>query len=159
MHGPSAMTVQVPVSGFDAPIAGALSAMVCASIAGLWACGALQSAGSGLWAVGVLASSLILTMYLVRCARTVRAVAVLRWDGQNWFWSCGPDDASCMAKCVMDLQRWMLLQVQLPDGSREWLWLRRKALAKNWYPLRRALIFSAITAHDRAVNGPWGQRY
>lgn len=159
MHGPSATTLEAPVSGFDAPIAGALSAMVYASIAGLWACGALQSSGSGLWAAGVLASSLILTMYLARCARTVRAVAVLRWDGQNWFWSRGSDDAICMAKWVMDLQLWMLLQVQLPDGSREWLWLRRKALAKNWYPLRRALIFSATTAHDRVVSGPWGQGY
>ena len=159
MDGPSAVTVEASVSGGDAFIAAALTCMVIASIAGLVGCGALQSPVNGIWAAGVLASSLGLTLYLARCSQMVRAVAVLRWDGQNWFWSCEKDDALCSVHWVMDLQLWMLLQVQLPGGRREWLWLRRKAYAKNWYPVRRALIFSATAAHDPAVVGPLGQGF
>jgi hypothetical protein len=51
----------------------------------------------------------------------------------------------------MDLQVWMLLRLQTSEGDSEWIWLRRKDHLNTWEPLRRALIFDAVSADDRPV--------
>lgn len=157
MDGPPALTIELIDARADAAIAVALTCLLMACLAALVACGALQSPERVLGAVFLVCTSLILTGCLVRRMRVLQPVSVLRWDGQSWYGSCGQGDALCSVQWMMDLRYWMLLQVRELGGGRAWLWLRRKAYAKNWYALRRALIFSARTAHDHAESGLSGQ--
>ena len=47
---------------------------------------------------------------------------------------------------------WMLLRPQTSEGACEWIWLQRKGHVKIWYPLRRVLIFDAVSDHDLSVE-------
>ena len=154
MDGPPALTIEPEdAAAGDAFIAAGLSAALMASIAALTACGALQSHEHALGATCLVFLSLALTGLLIHRARRQEPASVLRWDGQSWYWSCGQEDALCAVQWMMDVQYGMLLRVHMPDGSRKSLWLRRKAHAKNWCALRRALIFSGSTAYPRVESG------
>ncbi len=153
MDGPSALTLELTGSKSDAAIAAGLCCVLLVCTTALGVAGALRSAEHLLAAVALAVLSLATSWYLARRSEVLPLHAALRWDGQGWLWSCGHDDASCSVRWMMDLQYGMLLQVQLPGGTRHWLWLWRKAHAKNWFALRRALIFSARTAHDHAKSG------
>lgn len=153
MDGPSALTVEFTGPKSDAAIAAGLCCVLLACVAALGMAGAWRSAGEFLPAAALIALSFSTCGYLVWRCEVLPLHAVLRWDGQAWLWSCSHDDAACSVRWMMDLQYGMLLQVQLPVGKRHWLWLWRKAHAKNWFALRRALIFSASTANARPESG------
>ena len=153
MDGPPAVTVEVPAHRTDAAIAAALNGVFTACIVALVFGGSIRFAEQWLGVAALLALSLLPAWQLVRISCR-RSGARLRWDGEGWSWSCAGHDAACSVRWTMDLQHWMLLQLRQEDGHQEWVWLRRKALAKNWFALRRALIFSAGAAHDSTKSGP-----
>jgi hypothetical protein len=99
----------------------------------------------------MLLFSLALAVFCITRSRPAVHGSVLRWDGRNWFWSRQNDDGVCAVHCVMDLQLCVLLRLQTSEGAREWIWLQRKDHVKSWYPLRRVLIFDAVSADDRPV--------
>jgi len=153
MHGPSALTLELTGVRWDAAIAAGLSCVLLVCITALIFAGAFRSLEHGLAAAALIVVSLAPTWYLVRGSGIPSLDTVLRWDGQAWLWSCNQEDAACSVRWMMDVQHGMLLQVELPGGKQQWLWLWRKAHAKNWFALRRALIFSASTTDDRAESG------
>ena len=145
------MTVAIPGVGLDGPVAAGLTFLLVLSLVGLFAFGAVQIPADLIYMVVLLLSSLVLAVFCATRSRPAVHGSVLRWDGQNWFWSRQNDDALCAVQCVMDLQAWMLLRLQTSEGACEWIWLQRKDHHKNWYPLRRALIFDAVPADERPV--------
>ena len=151
MGGPPAVTVVVSGLGLDCPIAVGMSFLLVLSLAGLFASGALQIPAGLIYPVLLLLGSLGLVVFWVPRARDATHGLVLRWDGQNWLWSRQKDDGVCSVQCVMDLQACMLLRLQTSDGASEWIWLQRKDHLNSWEPLRRALIFDAVSADDGPV--------
>jgi hypothetical protein len=151
MGGPPAVTVVVSGLGLDGPIAVGMTFLLVLSLAGLFASGALQIPADLIYPVLLLLGSLGLAVFWVPRARNATHGLVLRWDGQNWLGSRQKDDGVFTVQCVMDLQVWMLLRLQTSDGASEWIWLRQKDHLNAWEPLRRVLIFDAVSADDRPV--------
>jgi hypothetical protein len=151
MGGPPAVTVVVSGLGLDGPIAVGMTFLLVLSLAGLFASGALQIPADLIYPLLLLLGSLGLAVFWVPRARNATHGLVLRWDGQNWLWSRQKDDGVFSVQCVMDLQVWMLLRLQTSEGDSEWIWLRRKDHRNTWEPLRRALIFDAVSVDDRPV--------
>ena len=152
MGGPPAVTVAIPGVGLDGPIAAGLTFLLVLSLVGLFAFGAVQIPADLIYTVLLLLSSIVLAVFCVARSRPAVHGSVLRWDGQNWFWSRQNDDALCAVQCVMDFQAWMLLRLQTSEGACEWIWLQRKGRVKIWYPLKRVLIFDAVSDHDLSVE-------
>ena len=151
MGGPPAVTLAIPGVGLDGHIAAGLTLLLVLGLVGLFAFGAVQIPADLIYLLPLLLFSLALAVFCMTRARLATHAPVLRWDGQNWFWSRQNDDALCAVQCVMDLQAWMLLRLQTSEGACEWVWLQRKGHVKIWYPLRRVLIFDAISEHDLSV--------
>jgi hypothetical protein len=151
MSGPPAVTVAIPGAGLDGPIAAVLTSVLVLALVGLFAFGAVQIPADLIYLAPLLLFSLALAVFCVTRSRSAVHGSVLRWDGQNWFWSSQNDDGVCAVQCVMDLQVWMLLRVQSPEGACEWIWLQRKDHVKRWFALRRVLIFDFVSADDRPV--------
>ena len=148
MGGPPAVTVVVSGLGLDGPIAVGMTVLLVLSLAGLFACGALQISADLIYPSLLLLGSMGLAIFWLLRPRTSTHSLVLRWDGQNWLWSRQNHDGVCAVHCVMDLQVWMLLRLQTSEGASEWIWLQRKDHVHSWEPLRRALIFDAASADD-----------
>ena len=151
MGGPPAVTVVVSGLGLDGPLAVGMTFLLVLSLAGLFACGALQMPADLIYPSLMLLGSLGLAVFWVPRARASTHGLVLRWDGQSWLWSRQKDDGVCAVQCVMDLQVWMLLRLQTSEGASARIWLQRKDHLTSWEPLRRALIFDAVSADDRPV--------
>ena len=151
MGGPPAVTVEIPGVGLDGHIAAGLTFVLVLALVGLFAFGALQIPADLIYTVPLLGGSLGLAVFCAVRSRLASHESVLRWDGQNWFWSRHNDDGVCTVQCVMDLQVGMLLRMQSPEGACEWIWLLRKDHVKHWFALRRVLIFDAVSADDRPV--------
>lgn len=151
MGGPPAVTLAIFGVGLDGLIAAGLTFLLVLTLVGLFGFGAVQIPADLIYVVLLLLSSLALTVFCMSRSRPAVHGSVLRWDGQSWFWSCQNDDGVCAVHCVMDLQVWMLLRLQTSEGAREWVWLQRKDHVKSWYPLRRVLIFDAVSADDQPV--------
>jgi len=151
MGGPPAVTVEIPGVGLDGHIAVGLTLVLVLALVGLFAFGAVQIPADLIYLVPMLLFSLALAVFCVTRSRPAVHGSVLRWDGQNWFWSRQNDDGVCAVHCVMDLQVWMLLRLQTSEGAREWTWLQRKDHVKSWYPLRRVLIFDGVSVDERPV--------
>ena len=151
MSGPPAVTVAMTGVGLDGPIAAALTFLLALSLAGLFATGALQIPADLIYTAPLFVGSLGLAVFCAVRSRLASHGSVLRWDGQNWFWSRHNDDGVRAVQCVMDLQVGMLLRMQSPEGACEWIWLQRKDHVKHWFALRRVLIFDAVSADDRPV--------
>ena len=145
------MTVVLPSVSLDGSIAAGLTFVLVLALVGLFAFGAVQIPADLIYLVLTLLFSLALAVFCVTRSRPAVHVSVLRWDGQNWFWSRQNDDGVCAVQCVMDLQVWMLLRMQSPEGACEWIWLQRKDHVKHWFALRRVLIFDSVSADDRTV--------
>lgn len=153
MEGPGALTLEYTGSRSDAVIAAGLGCVVAACIAGLAVAGSLRTLQHSVAAVALMLASFGPSLYLMRRSGIAASHGVLRWDGQGWLWSWEHADSACPVGLMLDLHHVMLLQVGLPDGERQWLWLWRKAHAKNWFALRRALIFSASTTSKPTESG------
>ena len=151
MGGPPAVTLAIPGVGLDGHIAAGLTLLLILGLVGLFAFGAVQSPADLIYLLPLPLFSLALTVFCMTRARLAAHAPVLRWDGQNWSRSLQNGDGVCEVECVMDLQVCMLLKLQTLEGVREWIWLQRKDHHKNWYPLRRALIFDAVPADERPV--------
>ena len=151
MGGPPAVTLAIPSVGLDGHIAAGLTFLLVLTLVGLFGFGAVQIPADLIDLVPLLLCSLALTVFCVTRSVPAAHAPVLRWDGQNWSRSLQNGDGVCGVKCVMDLQVCMLLKLQTLEGVREWIWLQRKDHHKNWYPLRRALIFDAVPADERPV--------
>jgi len=152
MSGPPALTFAMRGNGLDGFIAAGMTLALALSLVGLFASGAMQSPADLLYTSVLLLGSLSLAVFCAACSRPTAWDAGLRWDGQSWFRSDQNDEGVCAVHCVMDFQVCMLLRLQAPEGAREWIWLRRKDHVKNWYPLRRALIFDNGSAHEPSVG-------
>ncbi len=135
----------------DSPLAVGMTFVLFLSLAGLFACGALQMPADLIYPLLMLLGSLGLAVFWVPRGRAATHGLVLRWDGQSWLWSCQKDDGVCAVQYVMDLQVWMLLRLQTSEGASHWIWLQRKDHLTSWEPLRRALIFDAVPADDGPV--------
>lgn len=76
------------------------------------------------------------------------ARGLLDWDGGQWLWFCGGDDAVVRVEPVVDLQRWLLVRLSPGEpgqggaASATWLWLTRGSDPEHWRSLRRAVYFS-----------------
>ena len=151
MGGPPAVTLAIPGVGLDGPIAAGLTFLLVLTLVGLFAFGAVQIPADLIYLATILLFSLALAGFCMTRSRPAVHGSVLRWDGHNWFWSRQNDDGVCAVRCVMDLQVWMLLRLRTSEGAGEWIWLQRKDHVKSWYPLRRVLIFDAVSADDRPV--------
>jgi hypothetical protein len=151
MGGPPAVTLAIPGDGLDGHIAAGLTFLLVLTLVGLLGFGAVQIPADLIYLAPMLLFSLELAGFCMTRSRPAVYGSVLRWDGQNWFWSRQNDDGVCAVHCVMDLQVWMLLRLQTSEGAREWIWLQRKDHVKSWYPLRRVLIFDAVSVDDRPV--------
>ena len=152
MGGPPAVTVAIPGVGLDGHIAAGLTFLLVLTLVGLFAFGAVQIPADLIYLAPMLLFSLALAGFCMTHSRPAVHGSVLRWDGQNWFWSRQNEDVLCAVQCVMDLQAWMLLRLQTSEGACEWIWLQRKGHVKIWYPLRRVLIFDAVSDHDLSVE-------
>jgi hypothetical protein len=128
-----------------------MTCLLVLSLAGLFACGALQTPADLIYPALLLLGSMGLAVFGLLRQRAATHGSVLRWDGQNWLWSRQKDDGVCSVQSVMDLQLWMLLRLQTSEGASEWIWLQRKDHVRSWEPLRRALIFGAASTSDGAV--------
>ena len=148
MDGPPAVTVAVSGRGLDGTIAVSMSFLLVLSLAGLFACGALQIPADLIYPTLLLLGSMGLAVFGLLRPRTATHDLVLRWDGQNWLWSRQKDEGVCSVQSVIDFQVWMLLRLQTSEGASEWIWLQRKDHVHSWEPLRRALIFDAASADD-----------
>ena len=155
MSGPPAVTVSITGGGLDGPIAASCALLLVLTMAGLFACGAAQIPADLLYILSLSLCSLCLVGFCVAWIHAQASPSVLRWDGQHWYCSRQDGDSVCAARCVLDLQVWMLLRLQIREGPSEWMWLQRKEHVKGWYPLRRALIFDAVSAHDRPALTQW----
>jgi hypothetical protein len=122
---------------------------------GLFAFGAVQIPADLIYIAPQPLFSLALAVFCMTRSRPAVHGSVLRWDGQNWFWSRQNDDGVCAVQCVMDLQVWMLLRMQSPQGACEWIWLQRKDHVKHWFALRRVLIFDSVSADDGPIAVHW----
>ena len=151
MGGPPSVTVVMEGGGLDESVAPAMTLLLSVGVVGLFTCGALQIPGDLLYAVPLFMGSLGLSVLAVRRSRRIQRGSVLLWDGHTWFWSQQRSDRVCAIRCIMDLQVCMLLRLQTTEASPEWVWLLRKDHVKNWYPLRRVLIFGAASVHDGAI--------
>lgn len=67
---------------------------------------------------------------------------VLRWDGQNWYWSGFGVAGLCHMVLALDLQTWMLVKVHTAGKRKVWLWLDAPSVGVKWAPLRRAIVAS-----------------
>jgi hypothetical protein len=152
MGGPPAVTVAIPGVGLDGHIAAGLTFLLVLTLVGLFGFGAVQIPADLIYLVPMLLFSLALAVFCMSRSRPAVHGSVLRWDGQNWFWSRQNDDGLCAVHCVMDFQAWMLLRLQTSEDARECIWLQRKDHVKSWYPLRRALIFDKVSADSPAVE-------
>lgn len=151
MGGPPAVTLVIPGVGLDGPIAAGLSALLVLGLVGLFAFGAVQTPADLIYTLPLLLCSIALAVLCMTRPPLATHAPVLRWDGRNWFRSFQDGDGVCEVEYVMDLQVCMLLKLRTLEGVREWIWLQRKDHHKNWYPLRRALIFDAVPADDWPV--------
>ncbi len=69
--------------------------------------------------------------------------ASLRWDGQQWLWTCA--DASCpvLVSVHLDLQHHLLLRLRPESGRALWCWAERVRQPVYWRSLRRAVYSPA----------------
>lgn len=74
---------------------------------------------------------------------------VLRWDGQNWYWSEFGVTSPCHVVAALDLQIWMLVSAHTDVKGKVWLWLDASFVGMKWIPLRRAIV-----AYGRFKNHP-----
>jgi hypothetical protein len=61
--------------------------------------------------------------------------ACLEWDGARWQWAGREGDP----RVTIDLNRWMLLYFEAPEGRRCWIAASRSATEGSWPALRAAL--------------------
>ena len=155
MSGPPAVTVATTGLGLDGPIAASFALLLVLTLAGLFASGAAQIPADLLYIAPLLLCALGLAGWCIARTRSETSASVLRWDGRHWSWSRQHGDSVLSVDCALDLQAWMLLRLQTGEGPCEWMWLRREDHVKSWCALRRALIFDALSAHDRPVASDW----
>lgn len=67
----------------------------------------------------------------------------LAWDGLAWQWSGAQPEARCTVSVHLDLNRVVLVAVQINEQSKVWLWLEAKQQPLHWLALRRALFGNA----------------
>jgi hypothetical protein len=69
--------------------------------------------------------------------------AVLRWDGQQWFWVCADLPRAVQVSAHLDLQHHLLLRMQPDLGRSWWCWAERASQPVHWRSLRRAVYSPA----------------
>jgi hypothetical protein len=68
-------------------------------------------------------------------------MGTLIWTGRQWNWQKAQDKQKCSVRWVVDLQSIVLLELQMADRPRRWLWVERGVMgAAAWLAFRRALV-------------------
>lgn len=125
-------------------------AMLCGGVAATLVAVALHAGvtdGVGPW-IGLLIAS------LAGAAMPVRApvMAVLRWDGAQWWWQRAGEPLAITPDVVIDLEQWMLLRLNAAtdaEGVRgrpppeRWIALSRRSHEAQWASLRLHLFLAA----------------
>jgi toxin CptA len=96
------------------------------------------------WAASTAWLSLILVACTVFSTLGLRqpVTGQLRWDGEQWHWSGLAEHTVTKIRCVLDLQRLLLLQVHCDQGASLWLWMECSTRDAAWMAFRRALVSS-----------------
>ena len=89
---------------------------------------------------GLTLTSLVV---LAHCTRRwwTSPVGLLAWTGRGWIWQQAQGQQSCSVRWCVDLQSFVLLELQMQQGQRQWLWVERGAHSvASWRAFRRALV-------------------
>jgi toxin CptA len=141
MHNAPSVSYPVGRSRWAGGLQGAAFGLGVAGIAG-WAYQAQPTPSRvvGALCLALLAGALALRAWL-------RAPAgVLSWNGESWSWRDAAGAQAGEPRCVVDLQRWLLLRWE-SSGGVLWLWAERGRDPGHWDDLRRAV-------YSRARPGP-----
>jgi hypothetical protein len=65
---------------------------------------------------------------------------LLRWDGQQWFWSGFGDFPVQRLHIVLDFQNLILVELRADSWGVRWLWLEAPGQNRQWLALRRAMV-------------------
>jgi hypothetical protein len=65
---------------------------------------------------------------------------LLRWDGQQWFWSGFGDFPVQRLHIVLDFQSLILVELRADSWGVRWLWLEAPGRNRQWLALRRAMV-------------------
>ncbi|MEY4345621.1 MAG: hypothetical protein RL032_1453 [Pseudomonadota bacterium] len=65
---------------------------------------------------------------------------LLRWDGQQWFWSGFGDFPVQRLHIVLDFQSLILVELRADSWGVRWLWLEAPGQNRQWLALRRAMV-------------------
>jgi hypothetical protein len=75
----------------------------------------------------------------------------LRWDGHDWH---GPDAANASLSVHLDLQRYLLVRLNVPSSPDQWLWLDASSDPVRWDDFRRAVYSRAMHDPQRDATNP-----
>lgn len=70
-------------------------------------------------------------------------VGLLQWDGARWLWSGFAKGPVHSAVLCLDLQYFVLFQLQSAAGEKVWLYLDEQNDHARWLALRRAIVCRA----------------
>jgi hypothetical protein len=119
--------------------------------------GLLVSLGFG-FGQGWGLTTLLLFLALLGCSAVAMlgllgsATGQLRWDGEQWHWSGQYDAAVTDIRCILDLQRVLLLHIRCEQGARHWLWLESGAMDAGWLAVRRAVVAAQAAQQSAKFN-------
>lgn len=138
MHNAPPVNYPVGRSRFQIGAQSALWLLGAATVA-VW-CWQVNALGwrQGLAVLTVLAAGLLL---VYRWHKTPEAV--LRWDGQQWFWTGGSVTIAVYVSAHLDLQHHLLLCMRPQVGKPLWCWAERATQPALWRSLRRAVYSPA----------------
>ncbi|MCJ0764302.1 hypothetical protein [Variovorax terrae] len=139
MHSAPSVTYPVGRSRWAGRLALALW-LAGAGAAALWL---LQPGAAGWRQALALAAVLAAGAAALQAWRTAPQ-GELHWDGRQWLWSRrgGPQQPG-LVTVHLDLQRCLLLRLQILDGRVRWLWLEPSFQPGRWNDLRRAVYSRA----------------
>ena len=106
------------------------------------------------WAPGSQISLAVLCICMAIATTGLRNApqGSLRWDGAQWHWSGQQNCAVRRVVCALDLQRYVLLQIDCEHGPRLWLWLQSRSMDAPWMALRRAWVASAAASSESVTR-------
>ncbi len=103
------------------------------------------------WRQGVAILAVLGAGLLAGVAWWKTPTAALRWDGQQWFWSCGGSAFSVHVSAHLDLQHHLLLRLRPDAGPPLWCWAERASQPVHWRSLRRA-VYSPARPLDASTS-------
>ncbi|BDT66224.1 hypothetical protein os1_03830 [Comamonadaceae bacterium OS-1] len=146
MHNAPPVTYPVGRSHFQAGLQAAVWLLGAATVTG-W-CWQVDVMG---WRQGVAVLAVLGAGLFAGVAWWKTPVAVLRWDGQQWFWSSGGTTLTVQVGIHLDLQHHLLLRLRPDMGRPLWCWAERASQPVHWRSLRRA-VYSPARPLDASTS-------